>query len=224
LRELHGSWLPELRDAAAASTDHRRTPEIAANLAIGWRSFLWFAESAGALSPDEREKLWRRAWAGIGRAVTAQGHHQREAEPAQRFLELLGSSIASGRAHLTGADGARPDAAGGAWGWRRGHGGDWEPKGDRVGWLVDGEHLYLDSDAAYAAAQKLAQDVGDRLAVTPQTLRRRLKEGSLLASVDSARQVLTVRRVLEGQRRDVLHLSTTALSHPGAAPRLEPHG
>jgi hypothetical protein len=93
-----------------------------------------------------------------------------------------------------------------------------------VGWLVDGEHLYLDSDAAYAAAQKLAQDVGDRLAVTPQTLRRRLKEGSLLASVDSARQVLTVRRVLEGQRRDVLHLSTTALSPPGAAPRLEPHG
>jgi hypothetical protein len=220
LRELRGSWLPELREAAAASTDHRRTPEIAANLGIGWRSFLWFAESAGALGPDEREKLWKRVWAGVGRAVAAQGRHQRDGEPAQRFIELLRSALASGRAHLAGLDGGKPDVDGGAWGWRRSQGDDWEPKGDRVGWLVEAGHLYLDPDAAYAAAQKLGQEVGDRLGTTPHTLRRRLKEAGLLLSTDTVREVLTVRRVLEGQRRDVLHVSAVALSPPSPAPGL----
>jgi hypothetical protein len=220
LREMQGSWLPELRQAAAASTDHRRTPEIAANLAIGWRSFLWFAESAGAVDPQERERLWKRVWAGVGRAVATQGRHQRDGEPAQRFIELLRSAVASGRAHLAGSDGGKPQVDGGAWGWRRSQGEDWEPKGDRVGWLVEAGHLYLDPDAAYAAAQKLGQEVGDRLGVTPHTLRRRLKEASLLLSTDTAREVLTVRRVLEGQRRDVLHLSTLTLSPPSSAPPL----
>jgi hypothetical protein len=220
LLESQRRWLPELRSAAAKSADHRRTPEIAANLAIGWRAFLWFAESAGALTADERERMWRRTWVAIGCAVSAQGAHQHEAEPAQRFLELLRSAVASGRAHVAGPDGCKP-ADGGAWGWRPSRGQGWEPKGDRVGWLADGGHLYLDSDAAYAATQRLAQEVGDRLAVTPQTLRRRLNEGGLLASVDSSRQVLTVRRVLEGQRRDVLHLSTATLSLASTPPEGE---
>lgn len=217
LQDLCRGWLPELREAAAESSDHRRTPEIAANLAVGWRLFLWFAESAGALSPDEREQMWRRAWIGLGRAVTAQSYHQRGGEPAQRFIELLRSALASGRAHLAGPDGAKPDVDGGAWGWRRSQRDEWEPKGERVGWLVPGDQVYLDSDAAYAAAQKLGHEIGDRLAITPQTLRRRLNEAGVLVSTDASRQVLTVRRSLEGQRRDVLHLSKGTLS-PIATP------
>jgi hypothetical protein len=216
LEELQRSWLPDLRSAAARSAEHRRTPEIAANLSIGWRAFLQFAESTKALSPDEAAILWERAWLAIGGAVAAQGHRQRETEPARRFLELLSSAMASGRAHVARPDGGKPDIDQGAWGWRRSPGEGWEPKGDRVGWLADDGSLYLDSDAAYAAAQKLAQDVGDRLPVTPQTLRRRLKEADLLSSTDVARQVLTVRRVLEGQRREVLHVAPQAMSPSGS--------
>ena len=221
LKELHQSWMPELRAAAAHSAEHRRTPEIAANLSIGWRTFLSFAESTRALSRGESSALWERAWVGIGRAVAAQGHRQRETDPARRFLELLSSAVASGRAHLARPDGGKPDVDDGAWGWRRARGDDWEPKGDRVGWLADDSNLYLDSDAAYAAAQKLAQEVGDRLPITPQTLRRRLKEAGTLLSTDSARQVLTVRRVLEGQRRDVLHMGVAAMSAACSPSRME---
>jgi hypothetical protein len=39
-------------------------------------------------------------------------------------------------------------------------------------------------------------------------------------STDTVREVLTVRRVLEGQRRDVLHVSAVALSPPSPAPGL----
>src|SRR5262249_9044392 len=44
------------------------------------------------------------------------------------------------------------------------------------------------------------------------TLRRRLKEKGFLANVDKHRQKLTVRRTLQGARRDVLHLATAATS------------
>jgi hypothetical protein len=211
LQEQLRERLPELRERAAGSATHRRTPEIVANLASGWTFFLSFAQSAEAITEQESNELWSRAWSALGRAVAAQAHHQRGGEPAQRFLELLGSSIASGRAHLAGTDGGRPLVDGGAWGWRN-HQGEWEPKGERVGWLAEGDQVYLDPDASYAAAQRLGQEVGDRLSLTPQTLRKRLKERGVLASVDTGRQVLTVRRILEGQRREVLHLSSTILS------------
>ena len=212
LQEQLRERLPELRERAAGSATHRRTPEIVANLASGWTFFLSFAQSAEAITEQERSELWSRAWSALGRAVAAQAHHQRGGEPAQRFLELLGSAIASGRAHLAGTDGGRPLVDGGAWGWRN-HQGEWEPKGERVGWLAEGDQVYLDPDASYAAVQRLGQEVGDRLSLTPQTLRKRLKERGALVSIDAGRQVLTVRRILEGQRRDVLHLSSTILSN-----------
>jgi hypothetical protein len=73
----------------------------------------------------------------------------------------------------------------------------------------------LEPEAAFAAAQALAVAQGEALAISPRTLRRRLKERGLLASTDAGRGVLTVRRVLEGKRREVLHLlATSLLSEP----------
>jgi hypothetical protein len=166
--------LAQLRERAAGSASHRRTPEIAANLAVGWGFFLSFAQSVEAITEQERTQLWSRAWNALGRAVAAQAHHQRGGEPTQRFVELLGSAIASGRAHLAGTDGGRPLVDGGAWGWRRTREGGWEAQGERVGWLAENNHVYLDADASYAAVQRLGQEVGDRLTLTPQTLRKRL--------------------------------------------------
>src|SRR3989440_13062962 len=82
--------------------------------------------------------------------------------------------------------------------------------GNRVGWL-EGDALYLDPDAAYAVVQRLGQEIGDRIALTPQTLRKRLKERGILATCETQRRMLTVRRTLEGQRREVLHLRAEAL-------------
>jgi hypothetical protein len=103
-----------------------------------------------------------------------------------------------------------------AWGWRRedtATGTTWRPQGRRVGWL-DGEQLLLEPEASYAAAQALAGEMGEALAVSPRTLRRRLHERGLLVSVDIDREVLTVRRTLEGRRREVIHLCSGRLSPP----------
>ena len=84
-------------------------------------------------------------------------------------------------------------------------------QGARVGWL-DGDDLYLEPEAAFAAAQRLARESGDAVPVGSKTLHKRLHEKGLLASTEAGRRKLTVRRTLEGQRRAALHLRAGALS------------
>jgi hypothetical protein len=211
--------LPGERDAlraralAEVTTGSPRTPAIVADLALGLSLFLDFARAAGAVTDAERAEFKRRGWRALLDAASAQAEHVQAAEPTGLFLRLLAAALASSRAHVAGPDGAEPETPA-AWGWRREtlHDGPvWKPLGRRVGWL-DGEHLYLEPEASYAAAQELARDQGEAQPVSARTLHRRLKERGLLASTDSTRGVLTVRRTLEGKRRNVLQLRAGLLS------------
>jgi hypothetical protein len=89
----------------ARSWLHRRTPEIVANLAIGWHYFLEFAIAVGALDEELAADLREDGWRALVEAGEAQGLQQNAYEPVNRFLELVGSSLASGGAHLAGPDG-----------------------------------------------------------------------------------------------------------------------
>jgi len=78
---------------------------------------------------------------------------------------------------------------------------------------VDDDGLYLEPDAAFADAQRLAQEKGESLPIGQQTLWKRLKEKNHLASWDAPRQKNTVRRTLGDVRgRDVIHLHKDVLS------------
>ena len=200
----------ELRQAAMQSSYHKRTPDIVANLALGLRYFLAFAEEVAALSADQADGLWQRGWQALGEAARAQSRHQAASEPANRFIELLRAAISSGRAHVAGPDGGQPDTPG-RWGWRERVSGSsyepsWAPQGHLVGW-VDGDHLYLEPDASLAAAQSLARELGDSLPVGKRTLHKRLHErGWLMSTEQGSRGTLTVRPTLAGIRRKALHL------------------
>lgn len=206
-----------LRDEATRSTLHKRTPEIVGNLALGMRYFLDYAVDAGAVTIVEREQLWTYTWDTLGQVAVAQARYQAESEPTRRFLELLIAAIASGKAHVAAPMGQEPVSPE-AWGWRQRIVGtgensreEWQPLGTRVGWF-DGKALYLEPEAAYASAQAMGQQAGDGLTVSAHTLRRRLHQRGLLVSTDPRRETLTIRRILEGKQRDVLHLSPAALS------------
>jgi hypothetical protein len=78
---------------------------------------------------------------------------------------------------------------------------------------VEADNLYLEPEAAFAEAQRLAGEQGESLPLAPRTLFRRLKERGLLASWDERRQRNTVRRTLEGVKdREILHLRADTLS------------
>jgi hypothetical protein len=106
-----------LRKQAYQSGQHRRTPDMVANLAVGFHYFLTFAQEVGALRQAEAAELWQRCWNALGDTAAAQQEHQMASDPVRRFLELLGAAISSGRAHLSDSNGNRPKQAT-AWGWR----------------------------------------------------------------------------------------------------------
>ena len=115
-------------------------------------------------------------------------------------------ALADGHAHVTDRSGRMP-AFRERWGWRR-NGRGWVASGTRIGWVKEGD-LFLDPAASYQVAQHVAG--AERLPVGAQTLRHRLREHGLLASVDVGRKMLLVRRTLEGGPRQVLHLRASDL-------------
>lgn len=201
--------MEELR-AYAVQSGHKRTPEIVANLALGFRYFLQFAREVEAVSGEEHNTLWQTCWESLSTAASSQAKHQEANEPAARFLELLNAGLASGKAHLASPTGGAPTDPE-SWGWRlENKEVHWTPKGARIGWL-EGDDIYLQPDASYSCVQELARSQNESLTVSVQTMRRRLKDKGFLASWDEASQTNTVRRTLEGKRQPVLHLRKSIL-------------
>jgi hypothetical protein len=212
----------ELREEARAAGQHARTPGIAADLALGLRYFLDFARSIDAITPTEWKELWERGWNAIREAAGAQASQILDSEPAALFMRLLAAAVAGGYAHLADDEGDPPPEPQ-CWGWRAEEysTGDGvairhRQQGTCVGWLVEGE-VYLEPDASYAAAQEIARDQGDGFPITANTLRRRLNEKGLLASIDAKRKKLTVRKTLQGHRREVLHVVWDSTPTPADA-------
>lgn len=205
----HKSEIVKLRDEIARADSHRRTPDIVANVTYGIRHFLDYAQSIDAITEDERRALRERCWSALLELGEAQAAHQAASEPVQRFLELLGTALSSGVAHVATPEGNVPSTSG-AWGWRDSN-DDYRPQGKRVGWLEQ-DNLYLDFDAALAAAQEVGRNLGDSLTISPRTLRKRLSEKGLLQSEDPSRQTYAVRRRLDGRERNVIHLHASCLS------------
>jgi hypothetical protein len=206
--------LAEFRIRAQQHVAHARTPDAVAHLALGWWIFLRFAVDVGVLTRQEAEETQARVWQALGITAAEQAQHQIAEEPARRFIDLLGSALAAGQAHIAASTGGVPDHPE-AWGWRKrsvGSGAyertEWQSQGDRAGW-VDGNDLYLDTDAALTAVQRVGQATGSPIGVTPMTLAKRLHERGFLRSADRNQGELKVRRMLEGRRLRVLHLSSS---------------
>lgn len=190
----------ELRALATGGQPHARTPEAVAHIALGWQTFLRFAEDVGAITEKESEAVFARVWGALTNAAESQRLHQESQEPASQFVEALASALAGGFAHVASKDGTDLGQQSPAWGWREKFPAAWEPQGARVGWL-DGDDLYLNVDVAIAAVRNIGPVV-----VTKTTLNKRLHEGGYLKSVGGKGEIC-VRRTVEERRTRVLHLS-----------------
>lgn len=210
MRERHEDLRAEARKARFT---HDRTPDIVANLALGWRLFLIFATGVGAVGQEEAAELWAGCWKALLAAGEAQAGYLASEEPTARFLALLAAAITSGKAHVADAKTGREPDDPTAWGWReqaRGGGQyaetEYLPLGDQIGWL-DGDDLLLDPEIAYAAAQKLARDQNSSLPITQRVLWKRMAErGLIFVERDEGRAYYTIKRTVGRQRRRVLIL------------------
>ncbi len=194
---------------------HARTPLITANLLVGLNSFVAFAQSVGAMNEEEAKQLLTRAEKVLDHVAVAQSAQQHDEDPARRFLQLIGSAIISGRAHLAKGDGTMPSCPE-RWGWCR---DQWasslRPSGECVGWVVEASpgqpEVMLDPLASYRAACQMAAN-GQGLSIDEAGLRRRLSQAGFLQRESEGRQELLVRRTLNGVQRKVIMLTPVALA------------
>ena len=203
----------ELRAASQTQGVHLRMPATMAHLLLGWEFFLRFAVDCGAINEAAKGRYLARAHEALATLVARTAGQVATQEPAHRFVTLLASVLATGKAHLLDVNGGIPAQAE-LWGWRSRTVGEnlvIEPATrDHIGWL-DGADVYFDPDAAYAAVQRLVRDQANGGLLTPRTLWKRLHERRYLASWDETRGRHLARKTVQGQRRDVLHLQTSTL-------------
>jgi hypothetical protein len=214
LQERLPTRVRELRSQGYGRAVHARLPSALAELQAGWEIFLQFALEVGAIDSAEGKELEQRSSRALEELGVLQAKYQEASDPALRFVALLRAALLCGRAHLADRRGSAPEEPA-LCGWQgKPSGRRWVPQGTRIGWVA-GSDLYLEPEASYQVAQQLAG--AERLAVSEQTLRSRLRECGLLVSTDVGRKMLTVRRTLEGCPRQVLHLKVSDLV--GVPPR-----
>ena len=195
------------RRVCRAASVHVRLPTTLSELQAGLEIWLQFASEIGAITDSQRTQLQRRSESALDELSLLQTPYHLNSDPALRFLSLLHTALRRDGAHLADRVGQAPEFPE-RWGWRKSATQVWHPQGVRIGWLAGGE-MFLDPVASFEVAQQMAGS--ERLPVSAQTLRHRLRDHGLLASVDAGRKMLLVRRTLEGVPRQVLHLKARDL-------------
>jgi hypothetical protein len=199
---------------------HPRQYAAVAEIVAGLRVFLAFAVEQGAVDEARAEEFASRAEASLRRLLEAQATLQREVDPAEMYLECLKSALAAKRAILHATDGTAPplDIAGAA-GWEQVPGGTSialqpVPGAARIGW-IDDSYIYLNPDAAYAAAGRIAREKNQPMAGQRQVHARLMERGLLIP--DGTASVCTRREMIEGTRKRILKLDRGVILDEGDA-------
>jgi hypothetical protein len=174
------------------SSSHRRTSHASASLMLGVEEFLDFAVEIGAVTADEANTLSNAALAILQTKTGAQAAEQAEENPVVLFLGSIPSILDAGIAHLTDKDGHKPVSESllpTSFGWRErsrdmfGTVTEWEPRGNRIGVLVDGQIAIL-PDPAIAAVNHLLAQQHLSIALSRTTLGKRLRDAKYLVDTD----------------------------------------
>jgi hypothetical protein len=222
-RAEHKRLVDELRAEALkqAQGTHPRHPSTLAELGAAYRLFLTWAVDVGALTRREADSIADTHWKGLLSLLEVQAQAQRDADPGERFLACLVSAMSSRQAYVADAvTNDVPDDFEAVSGWYQElkYEGDnrlvpiWVhgPNAQAVGW-IDRKCgvLWLNREAAFAAAQRVARAQGNGLG-EPGAVWARLAEMGAITTQrrrkTDARVNLTVRRVIGKHRLEVAEM------------------
>lgn len=183
------------------ATAHSRHPDTLAGLMITAELFQEFAAAHGVHLPLDWIAL-------MTDALLQAGKEQQQAiaseEPAARFVRLIESALAAGRCHLKPMDGKPLNVYGDftGYGWQLKTYGvgenartDWHECGPCIGRFKEGEPwgVYLDTEAAYGLAQRMAEEQGHAIPLQQRSLFKALLEKGLLLSRTAPRFTINIK-------------------------------
>jgi Bifunctional DNA primase/polymerase, N-terminal/Domain of unknown function (DUF927) len=182
--------------------EHGRTTDAIAQLAYALEMFDGFLEETEAMGPEERETLKAMCLEGLHEATHAQRDGQAQADPIDRFIDLLHRLVMSQEAHLENMTGDYPKNRF-AYGWTR-HG----KEGKRIGWVDDRatpHTIYLDPTISYSVVMQTTASGHEPFPWPLGTLLKNLRDRALIVT-EGADKRPTVKRTIDGTRRRVVQL------------------
>lgn len=206
LREEVEALRDEVRATLSATSGfHNRTPEIVANLLIGWQYRLAYEVESGVISAADAEATMQQARMALLGLAREQFERQQSDDPVDAFVDILQAGLADGSFTFTNLDNRTSFGQGSI--------GVWEninQKTVKLGWVDERtDDLFVIPGAAYAAVQTYRRRGEGGLPIARETLGKRLNDRGLLKTTDD-RQV-AVRRRLEGAQRRVWHLRASQI-------------
>lgn len=185
-------------------TGHSRTPPIIGDLVATLHLLCAYAVDRGFFTDEQLVPIRNKAEEDI----VAQGQRQAEyltsADPINSILETIRNLLNQQQAHVKTKSGGIPqDPTKYGWTVQQGQGElpTYKSNGPRIGWIdADENGFYLDP----SSLPLLKKHSGGKIAVTEQTLMKRLKEAGKLTKTDTARQRNTVRMNVENHNHNCL--------------------
>jgi hypothetical protein len=201
---------------------HTRTPEALADLFVGFKMFMQFAQHFKVIDDAralELTEICESTLLGIG---ADQAPYIRSEEPTKQFLDLISALLTSGRAHLCDVTSntvpnspLEPRLLGWMYGREQTQTDDagyainvtqmWLPQGPCIGW-IDETMIYLEPTVSYAEAQKLARDQGASIPFTRAVLYDRMKQKKIVEGNPSDYHTGKLKRI-EGKNKRVLWIA-----------------
>lgn len=184
---------------------HTRTPQIVGDLLATLVLMRAYNEDRGYVPDDSMSQIEAKAKAAVLETANSQKAYLEAADPVKATLETIRLILGSGLAHAKTVNGGIPtDSQKFGWTEQRKAGGglpDYKSNGPRIGWIDEDSMEFLLDHNSLPFLKKFS---GGKLAVTTQTLLKRMKEAGLITRCDDSRQRLTVRQTLEGTRRQAI--------------------
>jgi len=189
---------------------HSRTPQMLAKMVAICEH--WIKWAGGIVKWDEKKQkaLTAEAKASIEKAGAGQQFYLEDADPADKFIAMIRSIFAMGTGHVRTLNGGVPQKAE-LLGWivekSDGELPIFKSRGQCLGWVAwQKDRLWIDETSGFAAIKK---QLGQDLAISKQTLFKRLKDSGYLKRVNDTQQRNTVRITADGHPRTVLEMSLT---------------
>lgn len=190
---------------------HTRTPPMLGRLIAAGKETLRWACKKQYISKDLGTRLSEKMTEAILAAGRNQKSYLETADPVEIFMSALRQVLGANQAHVRKTNGGIPrDPSRLGWTEENGHSDvpSYKSHGPCIGWIDwDADEIYIDITTGYNAVKKIA---GQELAMTKQTLFKRMKDAGVLVRTDEARQRNSIRITAESHPRAVLVMSATA--------------
>lgn len=198
--------LPELlkqeflkRREMASKGGHRRMPEIAAWLYLGWKMAMEFHHDMGILDAEQMQDRLDQGWNTILELCMRQGQKVTEEKPSAFFISLLKEMVAAGEVEIEKLTPFEGDGV-------TFYSDNAMSRTTMIGWQDD-NWLYLMPGQTFKVIQKFCRDQGSHFPVSENTLWKHLAEDGFIQIEDSGKERrLKVQKTIGGRKLRVIKL------------------